>query len=254
MSDVSSTVAKGDIIRIELEGRTEDTNEVFDTTSASVAQEAGIFNEKAEYGPITLLVGGGRTFPGLDEALVGSEVGKEYDIVIPVEKAAGERDPKLVDTLPLKEFLKQDIEPRVGMEVSIRNRKGIVTLVTPGRVRVDYNRPLAGKALKYKYTVVSKIDDDAEKVKGVIAMDYGASVGFDVTVEDKVITVILPDVCKYDSNWLMAKYRVVADLREALDARNVRFVEEYVKADAPAPAPVEEPAPEELSEEEIPPQ
>ena len=60
---------------------------------------------------------------------------------------------------------------------------------------------------------------------------------------------MLPDVCKYDQKWLLAKYRVVADLREAMSALNVRFIEEYVKKDEAA---VEEASPEEIAPEEIP--
>jgi FKBP-type peptidyl-prolyl cis-trans isomerase 2 len=241
-------VAKGDIVRMDFDGWVEDSNDLFDTTNAQTAQDAGVFNEKIQYVPIPVLVGGGRIFPGLDEALENAEIGKEYDIVIPSEKAAGPRDPKLVEMIPLREFLRQEVEPHIGMEINIKNRMGVVTAVTAGRVRVDFNRRLAGKSLKYHFKVLSKAQDDDEKVKAVLEMDYGTSEGFGVTVEGKVISLVLPDICKYDQKWLLAKYRVVADLREALKAENVRFIEEYVKAEAPK----EEAAPEEIAPEEIP--
>lgn len=245
-------IAKGDIVLMDFDGWIADTNELFDTTNAQTAKDNNVFNEKMQYKPMPVLVGGARIFPGLDEAIESAEIGKETEVVIPPEKAAGQRDPKLVEMISMREFLKQDIEPRVGMEVNIRNRHGTITAVTPGRVRVDFNRPLAGKELKYKFTIVSKLEGDEEKVKGVLEMDYGTSEGFGVTVEDKVISIVLPDVCKYDQNWMLAKYRVVADLREAMGATNVRFIEEYVKAE-PAAEPEEpaaEPAPEEVEESE----
>lgn len=245
-------IAKGDVVLMDFDGWIADTNELFDTTNAQTAKDNNVFNEKMQYKPMPVLVGGGRIFPGLDEAIESAEIGKETEVVIPPEKAAGQRDPKLVEMISMREFLKQDIEPRVGMEVNIRNRHGTITAVTPGRVRVDFNRPLAGKELKYKFTIVSKLEGDEEKVKGVLEMDYGTSEGFGVTVEDKVISIVLPDVCKYDQNWMLAKYRVVADLREAMGATNVRFIEEYVKAE-PAAEPEEpaaEPAPEEVEESE----
>ena len=246
-------IAKGDIVLMDFDGWIADTNELFDTTSAETAQENNVFNEKIQYKPMPVLVGGGRIFEGLDEAIESAEVGKETEVVVPADKAAGQRDPKLVEMLAMREFLKQDIEPRVGMEVNIRNRPGTVTAVTPGRVRVDFNRPLAGRDLKYKFTIVSKIEGDEEKVRGVLEMDYGTSEDFGITVEDKVISLVLPDVCKYDQKWLLAKYRVVADLREAMAATNVRFIEEYVKAEPSAePAPEEAEESEEISPEEIP--
>lgn len=241
-------VAKGDIVRMDFDGWVEDSNELFDTTNAQTAKDAGVYNEKIEYSAIPVLVGGGRIFQGLEEALENAEIGKEYDIVIPSEKAAGPRDPKLVEMIPLREFLRQEVEPHIGMEINIKNRMGTVTAVTAGRVRVDFNRRLAGKSLKYHFKVLSKAQTDDEKVKAVLEMDYGTSEGFGITVEDKVISMVLPDVCKYDQKWLLAKYRVVADLREAMKAENVRFIEEYVKTEAAK----EEAAPEEIAPEEIP--
>lgn len=245
----AAKIAKGDIVRIDFDGWIADTNELFDTTNAQTAQDNNVYNDKIEYNPIPVLVGGGRVFLGLEEALEGAEVGKETEVIIPPEKAAGQRDPKLVEMIPLREFLKQEVEPRVGMEVSIRNRTGTITAVTPGRVRVDFNRRLAGKSLKYKFTVLSKVESEEDKVKAVLEMDYGTSEGFGVTVEDKVISLVLPDVCKYDQKWLLAKYRVVADLREAMSAANVRFIEEYVKQE---PAKEEAASEEEIAPEEIP--
>ena len=89
-------------------------HEMIDTTKEESAKEAGIFNEKFTYAPMPLLVGGGRIFEGLDEALVGAEVGKETEVIIPPEKAAGPRDPKLVEVHSVREFLKQDVEPPPG--------------------------------------------------------------------------------------------------------------------------------------------
>ena len=48
-SDGSSKAVKGDIVRIEFDGYTEDSKELFDTTSAQVAKDNGVFNEKATY-------------------------------------------------------------------------------------------------------------------------------------------------------------------------------------------------------------
>lgn len=240
---------KGDIVRIDFDGWVEDTNDLFDTTNAQTARDAGVYSEKVQYVPIPVLIGGGRVFPGLDEALENVEVGQEYDVIIPAEKAAGPRDPKLVEMIALREFIRQDVEPRIGMEVNIKNRTGTVTAVTAGRVRVDFNRRLAGKALKYHFKVLSKAETDDEKVKAVLEMDYGTSDNFQIQVKNKSVCMVLPDVCKYDQKWLLAKYRIVADLREALKADKIRFVEEYVR---PAEASKEEATPEEIAPEEIP--
>ena len=238
MSDESVKVTKGDVIRLEYDAWVEDTEEMFDTTNEDKAKENDIFNENANYAPISVLVGAGRVFEGLDEAVEGAEVGVEQEVVIPPEKAAGQRDPKQVELHPLREFHRQEIDPRVGMEVNIKNRIGTVVAVTAGRVRVDFNRPLAGSTLKYKFTVVERLDTDEDKILGILEMDYGTSEGFEAEIDGDVYSIILPDVCKYDQKWTMAKYRVVADLREAFGSVDIRLVEAYLK-------------PEEVEEEEV---
>jgi len=186
-------------------------------------------------------------------------------VLIPPEKGAGVRDPKLVELHPVREFLKQEIEPRVGLEVTVKNRPGHITAVTAGRVRVDFNNKLAGRTLKYKYTVVSKPTKPKELAELILKMSYGTSEGFDIEHHGKDFKVKLPDACKYDQRWILSKYGVVRDLREVLGAETVSFIEEYTKpekkeepkeapkeepkAEKPAEAPSEpEKAPEELSE------
>jgi len=224
-----SGIKAGDIVLADFEGWIQDSNELFDTTSESLAKEHDIFNEKMIYGPQPLIVGKGRLFPGLDESLLKAEVGKEYEIVVSPDKGAGPRDPKLVELHALREFLKQEIEPRVGLEVTVKNRPAIITAVTAGRVRVDFNNRLAGRTLKYKYKVVEKPSKPVEIVKLLLKMAYGTSDGFDVEHHGKNFNIKLSDSCKYDQRWMLAKYRLVTDLREVAGAETISFIEEYEK-------------------------
>ncbi|HTY48016.1 MAG TPA: peptidylprolyl isomerase [Methanomassiliicoccales archaeon] len=251
MPENAIKIAKGDIIRLDYSGWIADTDELFDTSIADVAKEAGLFNENVTYGAIPVLVGGGRLFEGLDEALQNSFVGEDREITIPPEKAAGARDPKLVEQIPVRDFLRQEIEPKIGMDVNIKNRVGAVVAITPRVVRVDFNRKFAGRTLKYKFKIMCKLIDDVEKVQALIQMDYGNAEGFVPTLDGKDVSVVIPDVCKYDQKWMLAKYKIVADLREALGAKMVRFVEEYAKKEEEKPAEEkkEERQPEELPSE-----
>ncbi len=242
-------INKGDIIRLEYSAWTADDNELFDTSIESVAKDGGIFNENVTYGPIPLLVGAGRLFDGLDEAIMNSFVGEEREIVIPPEKAAGPRDPKQIEQIPVRDFLKQDIEPKIGMEVNIKNRVGTVIGITPRVVRVDFNRRFAGRSLKYKFRITCKLEDINEKMLALVQMDYGTADGFVPSVENEIVSIVLPDVCKYDQKWLLAKYKIVADLREALGAKTVRFVEEYIKKEEEKKEEPKEEAQEEKKEE-----
>jgi FKBP-type peptidyl-prolyl cis-trans isomerase 2 len=267
----SDKIEAGDLVLAEFSGWIQDSEELFDTTDEALAKEKDIFDEKMVYGPQPLVVGKERLFPGLDEHMLKAEVGKEYELVVPPEKGAGPRDPKLVELHPMREFLKQDIEPHVGMEVTVRNRRATIVAMTAGRVRIDFNNRLAGRTLKYKYKIVKKPTKPKEIAELLLKMSYGTAEGFEVEHHGHDYKVKLPDACKYDQKWLLTKYRVVTDLRDVLDAETVSFVEEYAKPkpkeEEPAPAEekpkvepaeepkaedpkTEEPVPEELSDED----
>lgn len=241
-----SKVQAGDLVLADFSGWIQETDELFDTTDESLAKEKEIFDEKMVYGPQPMILGKGRLFPGLDEHMLKAEIGKEYELVLPAEKAAGPRDPKLVELHPMREFLKQDIEPEVGMEVTVRNRRATIIAMTAGRVRIDFNNRLAGRTLKYKYKIVSKPEKPKEIVEMLLKMSYGTYDGFDIHHHGEDYRITLPDVCKYDQKWLLAKYRVVTDVREVLDAGKISFVEEYSKPKAKEEEPKDEgePAPE----------
>lgn len=237
----SDKVGEGDLVMAEFSGWIEESNELFDTTDETVAKENDTFDEKMTYGPQPLILGKERLFPGLYEHMLKAEIGKEYEVVIPPDKAAGPRDPKLVELHPMREFLKQDIEPEVGMEVTVRNRRATIVAMTAGRVRIDFNNRLAGRTLKYKYKIVGKPSKPKEIVELLLKMSYGTHEGFDIHHHGDDFRITLPDVCKYDQKWLLAKYRVVTDMREVLDAEKVSFVEEYAKPKAKEDEPKEEP-------------
>ena len=255
-------IKAGDIVIAEFEGWIQDSNELFDTTSEALAKEKEIFNDKMTYGAQPLIVGKGRIFPGLDESILKAEVGKEYEIVIPPEKAAGPRDAKLVELHPMREFLKQEIEPRVGLEVTVKNKPAIITAVTAGRVRVDFNNRLAGRTLKYKYKIIEKPSKPTEVAKLLLRMAYGTADGFDIEHSGKNFNIKLSDTCKYDQRWMLAKYRYVSDLREIAGAETISFVEEYAKPEKKEEGkeekvskekeeePKTEKAPEELTDED----
>lgn len=259
MTDESMTikVSKGDIVRVDYDAYIVENGMLFDTTSTDKAKEADIYNENLTYRALPLLVGGGRVFPGLDEALEGVEIGVKSTVEIPPEKAAGPRDPKLLENIALREFLRQEIRPEIGMEVNIHNRTGTVVTVTNRMVRVDFNRRFAGAVLKYDFTVLDKIEGDENKVLAICEMDYGTNEGFRAVVDGDKVVLYLPDVCKYDQKWLMSKYKIVADLREVFGAVTVELVEEYLKkeeksATEEATAEVTEEATEEVTDEKAP--
>ncbi len=229
---MAEKVKEGNLVFLDYEGwirQPSGEEELFDTTSEELAKEKEIYDEKRTYGEVPTVAGRDRLMKGLDEAVIGTAVGEEKEVVIPPEKGMGERDPKLVELFPIREFHRQEIDPKPGMDVHIKNRHGTVTAVTAGRVRVDFNNPLAGRTLRYKFAVKRKVKGAKAKALAVIEMDYGSSDGFEVKVEKGKADVVLPEVCKYDEKWFVGKFKVVSDLRDFAGIKTVRFVEEYTK-------------------------
>jgi len=220
-------VKEGDMIYLEYDAYIKEKDLLFATTSEEHAREHEIFDDKMNYGPIALTIGKGNVFEGLEEALIGAKVGEEKEVEIPPEKAAGPWNKEKIDVFPIREFIREKIDPYPGLEVNIRNKRGTVMSVGAGRVRVDFNDPLAGKVLLYKFKVLRKITDIAEKIEAILKMDYGHEDEFGVEHKETEIRLTLPDICKYDQNWMLAKYRVVSDLRE-LGFTEILFIEEYI--------------------------
>ncbi len=254
--EAPQTISDGDLVYVDHslwillpDGR----EDLFDTTNQELAEEHDKFDEKRVYAPQPIVVGKGRIFPGWEESLRSVKVGEKTVVEIPPDKAAGERDPRLVELHSIREFVRKEIAPEVGKEVVLGNKKGTITAVTAGRVRVDFNNPLAGRTLKYEYTVTKKAASPYDKAKGIIEMDYGDPEEFEVKVIGEDVMIKLADVCKYDELWFVAKYRVVSDLREIAGFDSIRFVEEYVKKEEPAEDEAKEEAPEEEGAPEEPP-
>ena len=223
---------KGDIVRIDYNAYIADIDRLYDTTSEAKAKEAGFYNEKYKYAPMAYIVGSGRLFKALDEAIANASVGKEVDIEIESKDAAGARDPKLVEVYPIREFYKMEINPCPGLEVKLGNRTGVIMSAGAGRVKVDFNNPLAGKDLRYEFTVTEVIKDNEEKAKAIVEMAFGTSDGFAFEFGDNEVSVILSDLVKFSQEWPMIKFKIVSQMREAFGVDTVKLVEVWSKQPA----------------------
>lgn len=174
------------MVLVEYIGKTD--GEIFDLTIEEKAEEKGMNTEEMDFSPIPVLIGEGYVIEGFEEALRDMEIGDEKEIEIGPEKAYGERDSEEVETYPEKEFTKQDVNVRQGEEVMIGNRRGKVIYKGSGRVKIDFNHPLAGKELEYWIKAKEKVEDDEEKAKKIF--DYRVGHGSeDMEFEDGTVSV-----------------------------------------------------------------
>jgi FKBP-type peptidyl-prolyl cis-trans isomerase 2 len=176
---------KSDLVLIDYVGRTD--GEIFDLSSKEKAKENNVHQEEREYKPIPVLIGEDYVIEGLEEAIRDMEVGEEREVEVPAEKAYGERDSDEMETFPEREFKKQDIKVNVGERIMVGRRQGRVISKGSGRVRVDFNHPLAGKDLDYWVKVQEKVEDDEEKAEYIFNYRLGHG---EIEFEDNKATII----------------------------------------------------------------
>ena len=96
--------------------------------------------------------------------------------------------------------------------------------MSAGRARIDYNHPLAGVTLRYKYNIVKVVEDRKERVETLLKMNTGRE-DFEVEFDGDDMTVTLPEEISYDQNWPYAKFSLVQTIRENLGVGIVVFRE-----------------------------
>ena len=217
----------GDFIYIDYIGRVKDTGEVFDLTIEETAKKENIYNPNVKYKPVPIVVGGNFVLKGLDEALLGMNVGDKKTVEIPVEKAFGERRPEFLRLIPMSVFKEQNIDPNPGSYVTINNLNGRVVSSDGGRIRVDFNHPLAGKKLEYEVEIKGDIKEDSEKVMAIVS--YYTNLDkedVEVKVAEKTAEINIKNGKEMPSK---VKETIFNTITKWIGIEKIRFVYEYGK-------------------------
>ena len=203
-----------------------------ETSEESVARKEGIFREGRRYRPLTIALGNHQIIPGLESHMRShGQAGKAVRVELAAADAYGERSADKIRDVPMAQFRHQKVEPKVGMQLNMEGQTGVVTRVAGGRVRVDLNHDLAGKPLTYEYTIREVVADDKAKVEAVLGNLFQPG-SYKVTVDDKAVTLEVPEGAKFDQNWMMAKFRIVAELRAATQKKKeIRLLEIFPVTD-----------------------
>jgi FKBP-type peptidyl-prolyl cis-trans isomerase 2 len=138
-------VEQGDHVIIEYKGMLENGETV---------------ESSADNGPFELEVGGGAMPPSFENALVGMQEGEEKTITLQPDEAFGNHDKKLLHTVKRSVFGK-NTSPKTGMILGMTVDKdgqkqkipALVTAINGEEVIIDFNHPLAGKAITYKFII-----------------------------------------------------------------------------------------------------
>lgn len=231
-------VKEGDVIKLNFTGRYKNTDEIYNSTIEEVAVEAGLSTENRVFKPIATIVGRTQLFPEINDAIIGSEVGDKFTVEVPCDHAFGQRNPKLIELIHIREFKKEGITPVPGMAIKYKGRVGKVLTVNGGRVKIDFNDEAAGKDLICDIELCEIIEDDDEIIKAIVEVGYAnQSFDFDktkITRDGNVLNISLDPASKLDQNTYLnvtiSRSHIVNDLYYCFeDIEQVNFVDEYIK-------------------------
>lgn len=218
----------GDFVSINYIGRVKDTGEIFDLTYEDVAKKEDVFDSKIKYGPVTIVIDGGFLLKGLNDAIKEMKVGEKKKIELAADKAFGERKSELISLVPESKFKGQDIDVHPGSVVNADKLQGRVLSMDGGRVRIDFNHPLAGKTLVYEIEVVGEVKEDVDKIKSIVFYFVGIDKD-DIEVRLKEKEAEIEFKKKYDLHSKAKALVAGAIMKWVVGIEVVKFVDVYKK-------------------------
>jgi FKBP-type peptidyl-prolyl cis-trans isomerase 2 len=179
---MAETAKKKEFVEIKYTGYA--NGSVFDS---NIEEDLRTLSPKAKVQKTIVVIGEGAVVSGLDKALEGKEIGKEYEVEINSKEGFGERNKQLIKIIPLKLFREKNANPVPGMTFTFDNALAKVIAVSGARVIVDFNNPLSGKKIKYKFSIVRKVEDEKEKIDAFF--EIFLKFVPEVEIADKIIVV-----------------------------------------------------------------
>lgn len=133
----------GDIVKVHYTGKLDDGT---------------IFGSSQGSDPLEFQLGQQQVLPGIEDAVVGMDVGESKTTIIPASEAHGPHRDELVVAVNRAE-LPDDVEPQVGQPLLMRHPNGqelrvTVTNTDDDSITLDGNHPLAGKDLTFDLELV----------------------------------------------------------------------------------------------------
>ncbi len=170
-----------------------------------------VYDERERIIPI----GNGFLPKKVEETIKQHKIGDEYEITLKPEDAYGKRTHELIKMIPMKYFIRENINPTRGMLVNVDGILGKVISVGSGRVMVDFNHPLAGKELKFSIKLIEKIEDKAIQTKALLKEWLNQD--FEVKEENGEIT-IKGNVAEE------LKENILSELKKIINTKSIKFI------------------------------
>ena len=136
--------------------------------------DGGIIDSNFDKKPASFRLGDGQMLPGFEQVLMGLCTGEEVETTLEAKDAFGERNPRNEQVFPLEKFehlLEDDlVTTQIGSVVSFKDAggfdlPGVVKAIGEKTVSVDFNHPLAGKAIVFTARIVSALPPEEQVVE-----------------------------------------------------------------------------------------
>jgi FKBP-type peptidyl-prolyl cis-trans isomerase SlyD len=119
--------------------------------------------------PMVYLHGHDGMLLGLEEALGGKQAGDKFTVILPPEKAYGQRHVDAVQRIPIKRVISpgnRKMKPGMVVQVDTAHGPREVTVIKTGlkTIDVDINHPMAGRTLQFDIEVMDVRDASEEEI------------------------------------------------------------------------------------------
>jgi len=130
--------------------------------------------------PLVFMFGKGQIISGLENGIVNMSAGEKADVLVQPADAYGELNDDATQEVPKDQFAGIDLE--IGMTLYGQGEDGATTQVIVKEINeesiiIDFNHPLAGKALMFSVTVNTVRDASAEEAMTGIPAENKPSEG-----------------------------------------------------------------------------
>jgi peptidylprolyl isomerase len=220
---------KGSLILVDLTARVKDTGEIIETTLESEAKKLGVYDESKKYEPRLISVGDGWVLKGVDDTLLLTKMGKKITKDMPPEKAFGLRDPDKVRRVPLRKLGEKAGELRVGDEVELDHRLGLVRFIGSGRAQIDFNHKYAGKVIIYDINPISELTTSDEQTMALVRRRLPIDAEkLSLKIRNGEVTINLPQEAFLAEGLQIIKRAASTDIfKHVNNVGKVTFIESY---------------------------